>query len=115
MSFNLDQINCWLFGVCIVLFVILLLSIKGGICEPMKTGRLIYGNTPVKLGTFGDIDFISANKKNIVEIPNSQTAMRHLFDNNEYKKYNVNITDLGGTYDDGISNMILSKSGINVV
>lgn len=39
-----------------------------------------YGNTPLYLGTPTGINYIRTNKRNVVEVPNSMTAMRELYD-----------------------------------
>jgi hypothetical protein len=55
-------------------------SMLGG---PYKSG-LYYGNSPISIGSKYGINHIIRNN-GVIEVPNSKTAMRHLYDELAYK------------------------------
>ena len=82
--------------------------------QQTKSDPMIYGNTPLKLGTPSGINYIMQTKNNVVRVPNSQTAMRHLFDSDEYKCYNGSLDDGDNVSynDDTVSDIIMQKNKV---
>jgi hypothetical protein len=74
--------------------------------ETMTDNNFYYGNNPISIGSSMGVQYI-ANKKNVVEVPNSKTAMRHLFDDTAYKCPSLDTVD---SNDQKPSTMQLAKT-----
>ena len=92
-----NDINSNLFIIIIIIILILLWLIGKCICKKSRAysrkenmaidsnSGLYYGNSPITIDPKRGIKYIALNKNNIIDVPNSKTAMRHLFDDKEYK------------------------------
>jgi hypothetical protein len=72
-------------------------------------GGFYYGNSPLYLGTPTGTRYIKINKKNVVEVPNSKTAMRHLFDDEAYKCQTL---DTFEDFDQAPSDIFMAKNAV---
>jgi hypothetical protein len=73
----------------------------------VPTSNLTYGNTQMQLGNDRGVRYIYDNINNVIEVPNSQTAMRKLFDEADFTCENINV-DLD--LDQRPSQIFLSKA-----
>jgi hypothetical protein len=73
-------------------------------------GEFYYGNSPLYLGTPTGVHYITENYKNTTEVPNSKTAMRHLFDEDAYK---CQALDTYGDFDQEPAMMFLNKTSVS--
>lgn len=70
---------------------------------------LIYGNSPMILSK-SPIPYIRKNATNITEVPSSKSAMRHLFDVEEYKCGQDNVFD--NKKDNEMSTLYMKKKEV---
>ena len=81
-----------------------------GMCDKKKSsGSFYYGNSPIYFGTPTCSRYIKINKKNTVEVPNSNTAMRHLFDDDAYKCQTL---DTAGDFDQAPADIFMAKNAV---
>jgi len=108
-----DELNYSL-GVLIVLLMVFWFLCKcignSSHTERLSNTNLYYGNTPVRIGSTVGVHYI-AERNGIVEVPNSKTAMRHLFED-DVKRCTEKKTedDEEDETDQGPSTMLLKKN-----
>ena len=78
-------------------------------CENMENGEpsMLYGDIPIRVGSSYGLNYIN-NVNGVIEVPNSKTAMRHLFDNNEYKCIITNSHE--SDYDKALRHLLKNNS-----
>jgi hypothetical protein len=71
--------------------------------------KMMYGNTPMKLSK-SPIPYIRLNPSNLMEVPNSKSAYRHLFDVAEYKNSQDSVLDNKNNSD--MASLFLQKKSV---
>lgn len=77
--------------------------------DPMRN-NLLYGGTPIQIGNPKGLRYVYDGKKEVV-VPNSQTAMRRLFDEDAYKCQTL---DTLNDFDSRPAQMFLTKKHTEV-
>jgi hypothetical protein len=73
-----------------------------------KGSRMYYGNTPIRITSNGGLPYIRRTGSGL-DVPNSKTAMRALYDE---QPYNCKSLERGGDLDDKQVNMHMAKQDI---